>query len=190
LVTPREEKGIYGLVGSPERLKILEELRSGPKDRGYFINLLRLWPQAVKYHIDILVGGKLVAERWAEKGRKKKIYSLTKEGERAMSKVLPGRRFPGDDWVDLFVGPKGRNILSFLASLADGKWHDLREARQRIGDREIEALHRNDMLEIDAKGSRIRMKEFSLAINSDWIRSLAGRDSKSDSRSGVNPWST
>ena len=190
MVTPREDKGIYGLVGSPERLKILEELRSGPKDRGYFINLLRLWPQAVKYHIDILVNGKLVAERWAEKGRKKKIYSLTKEGERAMSKVLPGRRFPGDDWVELFVGPRGRNILSFLASVADGKWHDLREARQRIGDREIEALNRNDMLEIDAKGSKIRMKEFSLAINSDWIRSLAGRDSKSDSRSGVNPWST
>ncbi len=189
MVSTLEQKGIYGLVGSPERLKILEELRSGPKDRGYFITLLRLWPQAVKYHIDILVKGRLVAERWAEKGRRKKIYSLTKDGERALSRVVVGKRFPGDDWVEAFLGPRGRGLLSYLALISDGKWHELEDARRQIGDRELEILQRNDMLEVDARSSRVRMKEFNLAINSDWVRTLAGHRPR-NTRGGDDPWST
>lgn len=185
MVTTIEKKGIYGLVGSPERLKILEELKSGPKDRGYFITLLHLWPQAVKYHVDILVKGNLVAERWTKKGRRKKIYTLTSKGERAISKVIPAKQFPTDDWAEVFLGPKGMGALSYLASVADGKWHSLKEARRRIGDRELEVLQRNEMLEIDGRGGRVRMNEFSLTINSDWVRSLAEH-----LKNGDDPWST
>jgi DNA-binding MarR family transcriptional regulator len=190
LVTTLEEKGIYGLVGSPERLKILEELRTGPKDRGYFINLLHLWPQAVKYHVDILVKGKLVAERWSQSGRRKKIYSLTKDGERAVARLAPGKRSPGDDWVDVFLGSKGKAVLSYLASISDGKWHDLKEARRRVGDRELEVLQRNDMLSVDGRTKQIRMNEFNLTIDSDWVKRLAGRSKASVSKNGDSTWST
>ena len=189
MVTTLEEKGIYGLVGSPERLKILEELKSGPKDRGYFIRLLSLWPQAVKYHIDLLVKGDLVSETWSKTGRRKKIYALTAKGEKAVSKVIPGKRFPSDDWVEAFLGPKGKDALSYLASISDGKWHDLREARNKIGDRELEVLHRNGMLAIDGRGGRIRMEEFNLTLDSEWVKRLAGRG-RSSSRIGDNVWST
>ena len=190
MVTTLEEKGIYGLVGSPERLKILEELKTGPKDRGYFINLLHLWPQAVKYHVDILVKGKLVAERWSKTGRKKKIYSLTKEGERAVSRLAPGKRAPGDDWVDVFLGPRGRVALSYLASISDGRWHELKEARNRVGDRELEVLRRNGMLAIDGRTQQIRMSEFSLTIDSDWVKGLAVHPKASVSKNGDDTWST
>ena len=167
-----ERKGIYGLIGNPERLKILEELRTGPKDRGYFINLLHLWPQAVKYHIDILVRGNLVKESWSKEGRRKKIYSLTSQGRKVIGAVSK-RREPGEDWLDLFVGEKGRRALSYLGSISDGSWHSLEEARRSLGEEAIEVLRRNDMLEVNGTGSRVRMKEFSLMIDSDWVRSLA-----------------
>jgi len=85
------------LVGSPERLRILEALKEGPKDRGYFIKLLNLWPQAVKYHVDILVNGDLVSESWSKTGRRKKIYTLTPEGKRELLTLYKifGRYFKG-----------------------------------------------------------------------------------------------
>jgi DNA-binding MarR family transcriptional regulator len=189
LVTTLEEKGIYGLVGSPERLKILEELKSGPKDRGYFIKLLDLWPQAVKYHVDILVKGKLVAEKWSKTGRRKKIYTLTKEGEEAVSRVTPAKRFPSDDWVEVFLGPRGRDIISYLASLSDGEWHDLTDARRKVGDRELEVLQRNGMLQIDGRRGKLRVKEFNLTIDYEWLRRLAERGNRG-SGNGDDVWST
>jgi DNA-binding MarR family transcriptional regulator len=183
LVTTLEEKGIYGLVGSPERLKILEELKTGPKDRGYFINLLHLWPQAVKYHVDILVDGELVDETWSRKGRRKKIYTLTEKGERAIS-TGPGKNYPSEAWIAAFLGPEGKEALSYLSSISDGEWHNLKEARDRVGEAKLEILERNGMLETDEEKNMIRMRDFNLTISSDWIRSLAG------SESGDNPWST
>jgi hypothetical protein len=88
------------------------------------------------------------------------------------------------------MGPKGKGVLAYIASLADGNWHDLREARRRVGDRELEVLQRTGMLEIDGRGGRIRMGEFSLTINSDWIRSLGGRALGSGKSNGDNSWST
>ena len=171
-----ERKGVYGLIGNPERLKILEELRTGPKDRGYFINLLHLWPQAVKYHIDILVRGNLVKEAWSKQGRRKKIYSLTSQGRRVIGSISK-RRPPGQDWLQLFVGEKGRRALLYLSSISDGSWHSLDQARKNLGEEAIEVLRRNDMLEMNGSGEKVRMREFSLMIDSDWVRSLARRKS-------------
>ena len=83
------------------------------------------------------------------------------------------RREPGEDWLELFVGEKGRRALSYLGSISDGSWHSLEEARRSLGEEAIEVLRRNDMLEVNGTGSRVRMKEFSLMIDSDWVRSLA-----------------
>ncbi len=184
MVTTLEEKGIYGLVGSPERLRILEELETGPKDRGYFIELLNLWPQAVKYHIDILVNGGLVAERWSKKGRRKKIYTLTERGEDSITNIGPAKNFPSDDWVEVFIGQEGKRTLSYIASISDGKWHDLEEAAQVIGERKIRILRKNGMLEVDGNERRIRTGDFSLTMNSDWVRGLT------ESENGDYPWST
>ena len=190
MVTTLDGKGIYGLVGSPERLRMLEELKEGPRDRGYFINLLHLWPQAVKYHVDILVKGNLVSESWSKTGRRKKIYTLTSEGERAISKISTAKQMPSHDWMEVFFGAKGQDVLSYLVSISDGKWHDLQGARRQVGDRKLEILQRNGMLQVDGRGSRVRMNEFNLTIDLDWIQGLAVDESSSGSRRGDNNWST
>jgi DNA-binding MarR family transcriptional regulator len=188
LVTTLDDKGIYGLVGSPERLRILEELKEGPKDRGYFIKLLNLWPQAVKYHVDILVKGDLVSENWSKTGRRKKIYTLTSEGERAISRIDTTKNMPSSDWIDVFLGPKGQEVLSYLVAISDGKWHDIQGARRQLGDRKLEILQRNGMVQVDGRGGRVKMNEFNLTIDLDWIQDLARK--RSSSKHGDNTWST
>jgi DNA-binding MarR family transcriptional regulator len=173
LVATLDDKGIYGLVGSPERLRILEELKESPRDRGYFIKLLNLWPQAVKYHVDILVKGNLVSESWSKTGRRKKIYTLTSEGEKAISKIDTAGQMPSSDWIEVFLGPRGVDVVSYLGAMSDGKWHDLQGARQQVGDRKLEILQRNGMVEIDGRAGRIRMSEFSLTIDLNWVKKMA-----------------
>jgi len=177
------------LVGSPERLRILEELKEGPRDRGYFIKLLNLWPQAVKYHVDILVKGNLVSESWSKKGRRKKIYTLTSEGEKAISRIDTAGQMPSSDWVEVFMGSRGGEVVSYLGKISDGKWHDLRGARQQVGDRKLEILQKNGMVEIDGRAGRVRMSEFNLTIDLKWVKKMAENRS-SRVKNGDNTWST
>jgi DNA-binding MarR family transcriptional regulator len=176
------------LVGSPERLRILEELKEGSRDRGYFIKLLNLWPQAVKYHVDILVKGKLVSESWSKTGRRKKIYTLTSEGERAISKIDTTKKMPSSDWIDVFLGSQGQEALSYLVAISDGKWHDIQDARRQVGDRKLEILQRNGMVQVDGRGGRLKMNDFNLTIDLDWIQGLAKK--RPSSKHGDSTWST